>query len=301
MKNKISVLLLYALCLSFLNFTFSDDFSEMGVTRKDFQERLWSILQNNAVHMPYVSSSVKAACRAISTENQAAAITKAGTFIKAYYGSDEFRTRYNTWLNKSYQPGETKVSEQRQAEIRASRLKGVQGMKADDIAPIVDMQIQSAETYQGMEGMLTSLPADQRADFKKTIENGKQTAAFFKKIKPLLKTDFEEFKKQYAEFLAKDEIAQSEQTLERNNKKNASEYEKWKDSGKVLAARLSEFLEKSKGVDFAAKTKVVDNRDKFVNPAYEAKNDVWKFCYRIGPGPTNAARGFAQQWLAELK
>ncbi|SKB61406.1 hypothetical protein [Dyadobacter psychrophilus] len=301
MKNKISILFLYAFCLCFLNFTFSEDFSEMGATRKDFQERLWNTLQNNTVNSPYVSSSVKAACRAISTENQAAAIHKAGGFVKDYFKSDEFKNRYNNWLSKNFQQTDAKVSEQRKAEILASRLKGVQGLKAADMAPIVDIQIQSGETYAGMEGMLTSLPADQRADFKKTIENGKQTAAFFKKIKPLLKSDFEAFKKQYAEFLAADEIAQSEQTMAKNNQQNAEEYEKWKDPKKVLSARLTEFLDKSKGVDFAAKTKVVDNRDKFVNAAYEGKNDVWKFCYRMGAGPTNAARGFAQQWLTELK
>lgn len=174
-------------------------------------------------------------------------------------------------------------------------------LKAEDVAPMINAQIESAETFSAMEGMLASLPADQRADFKKQIESGKRNAAFFKKMKPLLKSDFAEFQKQYSEYLATEEIMQAEQQLVSNNKANALEYEKWKSPEKVLKEKLTEFLEKSKGVDFSAQTKEVNNQKKFVNKAYETKNDIWKFCYRAGSVPTNAARAFAQQWLAGLK
>jgi NADH dehydrogenase/NADH:ubiquinone oxidoreductase subunit G len=301
MKNLISPLFLYGLCLCFLNFTFSDDYSEFGITEKNVQERLWSSLQNTTVSSPYFSSSVKTACRAIAPENQAAAVKKAGSLVKLYFGSEDFQKRYSEWLAKSYQQTDTRLSEKRQAEIRAYRIKDVQGLTVQNIEPMVDMQIQSGETYAGMESMLSSLPADQRAEFKKTIEDGKRNAAFFKKVKPLLKSDFEAFKKQYAEHTAQEEIAQKERELAKNNKNNAAEYEKWKDPKKVLSARLTEFLDKSKGVDFAAQTKVVADRKKFVNAAYEGKNDVWKLCYRMGAAPTNAARAFAQQWVTELK
>jgi FtsZ-binding cell division protein ZapB len=229
------------------------------------------------------------------------AVKKTGAFIKMFFNSEDFQKRYKDWVIKSYPQIDATVSEKRKEEIRANRLKGVQGLNAKDMGPVVDIQIQSGETFASMESMLTSLPPEQRADFKKQIEQGKRTAAFFKKIKPLLKTDMEEFKKQYAEFLANDEIRQSEETLARNNKNNAQEYEKWKDPKKVLITRLNDFLNQSNGVDFAAQTKEVSGRKKFVNAAYEGKNDVWKFCYRIGPTPTNAARAFAQQWLTELK
>jgi hypothetical protein len=221
--------------------------------------------------------------------------------VKTYFNTEDFQKRYIDAIAKKYPKLETSVSEQRKQEIRASRLKGVQGLQAKDMEPVVDIQIQSAETFVGMESMLSSIPAEQRADFKKQIEDGKRNAAFFKKIKPLLKTNMEEFKKQYAEYLANDEIRQSEETLARNAKSNADEFEKLKDPKKVLTARLTDFLNQSKGVDFAAQTKEVSGRKKFVNAAYEGKSDVWKFCYRMGATPTNTARAFAQQWLAELK
>lgn len=301
MKNTLISLFFYAATLCFLNFRFADDFSEFGITTQNVQERLWSSLQHSEVIIPYLNNTVKSACRAISPENQAAAVQKIGKLVKHYYVSDEFKKRYADWLVKSFPQVEVGVSEQRQAEIRARRIKETGNLNAKDIEPIVDIQIQSAETFVAMEGMLSSLPADQRADFKKQIETGKQNAAFFKKIKPLLKTDFEAFKKQYAEHLAQEDIAQTEQQLSSNNKHNKAEYEKLKSPEKVLSARLMEFLEKSKGVDFSAQTKEVNNQKKFVNKVYETKNDIWKFCYRVGPAPTNAARAFAQQWLAELK
>jgi len=89
--------------------------------------------------------------------------------------------------------------------------------------------------------------------------------------------------------------------LVNNNNSNAAEFEKWKNPQKVLSSKLGEFLTKTQGIDFAAQTKLVNNRKKFVNGAYEGKNDLWKFCYRMGPVPTNAARSFAQLWQSELK
>ncbi|SEJ30940.1 hypothetical protein SAMN05216327_108194 [Dyadobacter sp. SG02] len=301
MKTKIVPFFLYAFCIAFLNFTFSDEFEEYGISQKDIQNRLWNGLQAPSVNVPYFGSSVKSACRSLAPETQATAIKKAGAFVKTYFNSEDFQKRYTESIAKKYPKLETTVSEQRKAEIRAGRLKGVQGLQAKDMEPVVDIQIQSAETFVGMESMLSSIPAEQRADFKKQIDDGKRNAAFFKKIKPLLKTNMEEFKKQYAEYLANDEIRQSEETLTRNAKSNADEYEKLKDPKKVLTARLTDFLNQSKGVDFAAQTKEVNGRKKFVNGAYEAKSDVWKFCYRMGATPTNTARAFAQQWLAELK
>lgn len=301
MKNKIVPFFLYAFCIAFLNFTFSDEFEEYGISQKDIQNRLWNGLQAPSVSVPYLGSTVKSACRSLAPDAQATAIKKAGAFVKTYFNSEDFQKRYTDVIAKKYPKLETTVSEQRKAEIRANRLKGVQGLQAKDMEPVVDIQIQSAETFVGMESMLSSIPAEQRADFKKQIEDGKRNAAFFKKIKPLLKTNMEEFKKQYAEYLAADEIRQSEQTLARNAKSNVDEYEKLKDPKKVLTARLTDFLNQSKGVDFAAQTKEVNGRKKFVNAAYEGKSDVWKFCYRMGATPTNTARAFAQQWLTELK
>ncbi|CAG5002915.1 hypothetical protein DYBT9275_02997 [Dyadobacter sp. CECT 9275] len=301
MKNSILSFFIYAACVCFLNFRFSDDYSEFGITTRDVQERLWSGLQQNRLYVPYLPGAVKDACRAISPDQQTAAIQKLGGLVKSYYASEDFKKRYSNWLAKSFPQTETIVTEEKKAQIRESKIRSVQNVTPKSVEPVVDMQIQSGDTYKGMEAMIASMPVEQRADFKKQIDTGKQNAAFFRKIKPLLTSDFEEFKKQYAEHLAQEQITQEQERLVNNNKTNAEELEKWKNPKKILAAKLTEFLDKSKGVDFAAQTKEVNNRKKFVNAAYETKSDIWKFCYRMGKTPTATARTFAQQWLTELK
>jgi len=41
-------------------------------------------------------------------------------------------------------------------------------------------------------------------------------------------------------------------------------------------------------------------RNTFNDPAYEAKPEAWKACYRAGRQATEAARAYAKAWLAEL-
>ncbi|WP_221390232.1 hypothetical protein [Dyadobacter sp. NIV53] len=301
MKNIIISLISYSACFCFLNFQFADDFSEFGITTKNVHETLWNSIQSDQFYIPYMGSTVKDACKLISPENQAAAVQKIGGLVKSYYASDDFKKRYNEWLSNSFSQTATTLSEKRQAEIREYRVKDTERLKASDIEPIIDIQIQSGETFAGMESMLSSLPVEQRAEFKKQIDNGKKNAEFFRKMKPLIKSDFTAFKIQYAEHLAQEEISQQQDRLAKENKDNALELDKWKNPEKVLSGKLAEFLEKSKDVDFAAQTKNADNHKVFVNATYESKNDIWKFCYRMGKTPTITARAFAQQWLAEIK
>jgi hypothetical protein len=196
---------------------------------------------------------------------------------------------------------EFRDTERGKVEIKERKLREVKGVTAKDIEPTIDLMIQTSETFAGMGKIVSSLPADQRDEFKKQIDEGKRNAVFYKKIKPLIKSDFVAFKNLYAAHLAQEQIVQEESSLVRNNKNNLLELEKWKDPKKVLRGKLSAFLEKTDGVDFDAQTKNVNNGKKFVNAAYEGKNPLWKFCFRMGKIPTNAARAFAKQWLTELK
>ena len=117
MKNKIIPFFLYAFCIAFLNFTFSDEFEEYGISQKDIQNRLWNGLQAPSVTVPYLGSSVKSACRSLAPDAQATAIKKAGTFVKSYFNTEDFQKRYTETIAKKYPKLETTVSEQRKAEI----------------------------------------------------------------------------------------------------------------------------------------------------------------------------------------
>jgi hypothetical protein len=68
----------------------------------------------------------------------------------------------------------------------------------------------------------------------------------------------------------------------------------------LIASHLRQFLDVSKDVDFSAALVPAGSRQRFANPAYEAKSSEWKLCYRAGKDATMAARDAAQAWLAAL-
>ena len=68
-----------------------------------------------------------------------------------------------------------------------------------------------------------------------------------------------------------------------------------------IVKRLRDFLALSATVDYAVKTtKGKDGMSRFDNPAYESKDDEWKYMYRAGKPAVDAARVIAQDWLKAL-
>lgn len=72
------------------------------------------------------------------------------------------------------------------------------------------------------------------------------------------------------------------------------------DAKVALRKALERFLRVSEGVDFEAPLTHQERRAVFSNPAYEAKPEAWKACYRAGRSATEAARAYAKGWLTEL-
>jgi len=68
----------------------------------------------------------------------------------------------------------------------------------------------------------------------------------------------------------------------------------------VLKKKLQNVITVAATVDFAAQTTDTAGRKKFVNPAYEKKNSLWKAMFRAGKAPTLAAAEFAKSWMKEL-
>ncbi len=67
-----------------------------------------------------------------------------------------------------------------------------------------------------------------------------------------------------------------------------------------LKERLTYFLGETKTLPFDAKLVEVNGKNQFADRTLEAKPKWWKFCFRVGPEATKAARDFATSWLAEL-
>jgi hypothetical protein len=69
----------------------------------------------------------------------------------------------------------------------------------------------------------------------------------------------------------------------------------------LIAMRLRHFLDVTSDVNYAARLVVKDKKNVFADAALEAKPAAWKIAFRAGKPATDAARAFAQKWLADLK
>jgi hypothetical protein len=137
---------------------------------------------------------------------------------------------------------------------------------------------------------LAQMPANVRAQVEATIkqmeaENAKREAD----------PKFTAMMRQMTEAQIADEQKRYDESVVRYNQKYPA------DPNVLIAARLRQFLEVSKDVDFgAALVPGPGNKQRFANAAYEAKPDEWKLCYRAGKEATAAGREAAQAWLAAL-
>ena len=69
----------------------------------------------------------------------------------------------------------------------------------------------------------------------------------------------------------------------------------------LVANRLRKFLDLSKDIDFTAQLVERDGKRRFADAAQEARPAEWKMLFRAGKPAVDAARAFAQKWLADLE
>ena len=69
----------------------------------------------------------------------------------------------------------------------------------------------------------------------------------------------------------------------------------------LVANRLRKFLDLSKDIDFTAQLVERDGKKRFADAALEARPAEWKMLFRAGKPAVDAARAFAQKWLADLQ
>jgi hypothetical protein len=69
----------------------------------------------------------------------------------------------------------------------------------------------------------------------------------------------------------------------------------------LIAMRLRHFLDTTGDINYGAQLVDKDKLKVFADAALEAKPAEWKMAFRAGKPATDAARTFAQKWLADLK
>lgn len=154
---------------------------------------------------------------------------------------------------------------------------------------MAEQQSESAKAIAEMKKNLANLPAEMREEMKKTIAE-------------LEKAQQEQSQNKEAQELSKQMFALDN---EEKKRQNAADLEEWAkkypaDSQRWIAAKLHAFLETCADVDFDAKTVSSNGKRRFTNPDYESQSSNWKICFRAGREPVEAARQFANSWLAEL-
>ena len=69
----------------------------------------------------------------------------------------------------------------------------------------------------------------------------------------------------------------------------------------LIAARLRRFLDVTRDVDFSAQLVDKDSKKVFADADLEARPAEWKMSFRAGKPAIDAARAFAEKWLADLQ
>ena len=152
--------------------------------------------------------------------------------------------------------------------------------------------------------------AKQRAGFEEQVE---QMRKLFDQITPeqraTLEAGWTDMRRQLTEMESGPRRAELEKALreqyaalEREREAAMKEVDAiWPpDHRTLIANRLRHFLDISKDVAYDAKIVDRDGRKVFADPAFEARPNEWKMCFRAGKPATEAARVFAQKWLNDL-
>ncbi len=299
-----------------------DSLAQLKLNRETF-ERLITGYVNESVNqdhvaMPSYGAAVKDSLLAMNDAGRTTIVKELGLAAKAFVMSPAFQTSYEAYINKAYRAVNHGIT------ITSATSKMEAAMKKGDYAAAeTASENMMRDSYR--QGVIQRLPSLANYD-KSTIEmmadtdagmvdiSDPKTAAekaavakakvMLGEAKKLAGTDIAKARETYKAALMtaaglKDEADAKSSAEEANRKEEQLRY-----NDMVLKPRLKKkllaFAAIVKTVDFKAATAPKNNKQVFVNPAYERKDALWKMLYRLGPGGANAAAQVAQQWATEL-
>lgn len=243
-----------------------DPLSQLGLTEVSARELATSVVVGRTMSS-WVDPSIKRLFKAMPAGVRASVTRGTWAWAKNYLGSATFRAEYAKERAAAQPPAPT-----------------VQGSVDAELRQMIDEQMKSlAETRSKV---LPLLPADQRPAMEAQL---KQQEEMMKSAEysQIMRMGIEQQRKG-----AQDEHARRVRQWEEDFPAAPQQ---------LVARRLREFLAVCADVDFAARTTLVDGKQRFVNPAYEAKPPQWKECFRAGREPHAVAREAAMAWLAEVQ
>ncbi len=240
--------------------------SQLGITDGRAREAVFDSFMAGSVSLAGKAEAFTSA----SPQARAMMVHAAATLARAFVESDEFKRRYadHREANGPDPLPEEQTADQVLAKQRAGFEQQVEALRKQFVDDAITPE-QRTTLEEGFEAM--------RARFTE-MEKGPQRT----ELEAMLKA-------QRAPQVAAHAAAVS-----------AFEAAYPADPRALVAMRLRALLDATADIDFSARLLEQDKKQRFANPAYEAKPAEWKMCFRAGKSATDAARAFARTWLADL-
>ena len=242
-----------------------DQLATLGITEGRAKEAVFDSFMADAVSI----AGKPAVFIAMAPAARVALVNFALTLSRTFVESDEFKRRYADHREAN---GPDPLPEAQTADaIFAKQRAGFEAQVAE------------------MRKLFDQITPEQRT----TLEEG------WKQMRDQLDAMEKGDKRKEIEALLADQ--RNEQVRSRQAAMTAFEKTYPADPRALVAMRLRHFLEVTADVAYDAKLVDTGKQKTFADPAFEAKPAEWKMAFRAGKPATDAARTFAQKWLADLQ
>jgi len=252
-------------CVTVFGAAAQDHLATLGISEGRAKEAVFDSLMSDAVSI----AGKPAAFIAMSSTARVALVNFALSLARTFAESDDFKRRYADHREAN---GPEPLPEAQSADaIFKKQREGFENQVAE------------------MRKLFDQITPEQRA----TLEEGwKQMREQF---------DAMEKGERRTQIEANINAQRAEQVRQRDAAMKELEKTYPADARALVAMRLRRFLDVTKDVDYSAQLVDKDKKKVFADAALEARPAEWKMAFRAGKPATDAARAFAQKWLADLQ
>jgi hypothetical protein len=255
-----------------------------------------------------LKQAVKTAWIARPAVDRVALVKELTAAAKAYVMTPGFEKTYDEWIRQRFNAVNHGIVADPNADMRAMMKPGA----AENMMAQAAGQVAASYMKMPVQTLQMLFPTDLKSWQSSRDPKMQKLYARGKAIEPLMRSNPEEFKKQYAllksvEMGGPDSLAgiesakaagaQTQADMKKKQEQRAYDEHRFK---ATLKKRLGEFAALARTVDFAAQTQTKEGKIVFVNPAYERKSRAWKQLFRIGREPVMAAVAATEAWMKEL-
>jgi hypothetical protein len=247
---------------------FTDDVWKMlGISKQTGDEKIHTSFMNGYLDYWGVRN-----LKNIATNNRPAIAKDLLTYTKTFVSSPAFKKDYDN-MRKNSKPQEPELKP----------LRTIEEIQKEEIA-------KTEKSIRDTEKTMKEMP-----DMAKTMQP--LVELFKKNLK-----DYQNPKNSYFAAIAAGEKNDQENQI-KSHKERTKQWESAYpvDVNNFIAERLQRMLNATKDIDYSAQLVEKYGKKRFVNQAYEYKNQEWKQGFRAGKEVTEPARDFVQKWLNELK